>query len=450
MRQNYKRLGDYIRLVDVRNKNLDVQTLLGVSIQKKLMPSIANTVGTDMSNYKIIQRNQFAYGTVTSRNGDKISIALLKEFEKAIVSQIYLVFEIKDTAELLPDYLMMWFRRPEFDRYARFKSHGSARETFDWNEMIETELPIPSIEKQKELVAEYQTIENRIRLNIDLCQKLEETAQTVYRHWFEDFEFPVIARSEAQQNDEAISTNHILQVAEPTAEYQNRSELVAEQSRWVAERSRSYKSSGGEMVYSEELGKEIPKGWRVFKIDELVKSNNKNIRIGDALKFIKYLDTSNITNNKIDEIQTLHLQTDEIPSRAKRIVKEKDIIYSTVRPNLKHYGIIYSVPENFVVSTGFMTISVDEKKVSTEIIYQFLTSEKIVQYLHSKAENSVTTYPSIKPEDILNLEIALPIKNNLNLDVFEKIFKKIQQKTKQNQKLEELKSLMLGKMAVEG
>ena len=133
MQQNNKRLGDYIRLVDVRNKNLDVQTLLGVSIQKKLMPSIANTVGTDMSNYKIIQRNQFAYGTVTSRNGDKISIALLKEFEKAIVSQIYLVFEIKDTAELLPDYLMMWFRRPEFDRYARYKSHGSARETFDWN-----------------------------------------------------------------------------------------------------------------------------------------------------------------------------------------------------------------------------------------------------------------------------------------------------------------------------
>ncbi|AZI23035.1 restriction endonuclease subunit S [Chryseobacterium taklimakanense] len=450
MRQNYKRLGDYIREVKLKNTDDSISELLGINIDKFFMPSVANIVGTDLSKYKVVKKNQFACNRMHVGRDARIPVAMSNRSEPFIVSPAYDVFEIIDENILIPEYLMMWFKRKEFDRNAWFYTDGDVRGGLRWNDFIDIELPIPSIEKQKELIAEYQTIENRIRLNNELCEKLEETAQTVYRHWFEDFEFPVIARSEAQQNYEAISKNQILQVAEPTAEYQNRSELVAEQSRWVAERSRSYKSSGGEMVYSEELGREIPKGWKVFKIDELVKSNNKNIRIGDALKFIKYLDTSNITNNKIDEIQTLHLQTDEIPSRAKRIVKEKDIIYSTVRPNLKHYGIIYSVPENFVVSTGFMTISVDEKKVSTEIIYQFLTSEKIVQYLHSKAENSVTTYPSIKPEDILNLEIALPIKNNLNLDVFEKIFKKIQQKTKQNQKLEELKSLMLGKMAVEG
>lgn len=133
MRLNYKRLGAYIRVVNNRNSNLEVDTLLGVSIRKVLMPSIANTVGTNMNTYKIIEKGQFAYGPVTSRNGDKISIALLNEHDKAIVSQAYTVFEVIDENLLNPEYLMMWFRRPEFDRYARFKSHGSAREIFDWN-----------------------------------------------------------------------------------------------------------------------------------------------------------------------------------------------------------------------------------------------------------------------------------------------------------------------------
>lgn len=184
MRLNYKRLGDYIQPINQRNVNLEVETLLGVSIRKVLMPSIANTIGTDMSRYKIIKKNQFAYGPVTSRNGDKISIALLEEHDKALVSQAYTVFEIIDDEALNAEYLMMWFRRPEFDRYARFKSHGSARETFDWEELEDTELPIPSIAKQREIVKEYNTIINRITLNETLNQKLEDTAQALYKHWF--------------------------------------------------------------------------------------------------------------------------------------------------------------------------------------------------------------------------------------------------------------------------
>jgi len=148
MRSNYKPLGKYIQEVNIRNADLQGDLLLGVSIKKVLMPSIANTVGTDMATYKLIKKNQFAYGPVTSRNGDKISVALLDEYENAIVSQAYIVFEIIDHEELDPEYLMMWFRRPEFDRYARFKSHGSARETFDWDEMCNVELPVPDIEKQ--------------------------------------------------------------------------------------------------------------------------------------------------------------------------------------------------------------------------------------------------------------------------------------------------------------
>ena len=180
------RLGDYIREVDVRNRDLKVTKLLGVSISKEFMPSIANTIGTDMSSYKIVEPRQFAYGPVTSRNGDKVSIALYKDDEKAIVSQAYTIFEVKNKQELLPEYLMMWFRRPEFDRYARFKSHGSAREIFSWEEMCDVELPVPSIEQQQKIVSEYEAVSRRIRLNEQIIAKLEETAQALYRKMFVD------------------------------------------------------------------------------------------------------------------------------------------------------------------------------------------------------------------------------------------------------------------------
>jgi type I restriction enzyme S subunit len=182
----YKRLGDYIREVNVRNSELRVTNLLGMSISKKFIPSIANTIGTDMSSYKIIKPKQFAYVPVTSRNGEKITIALLDKDSEAIISQAYTVFEITDKEKLLPEYLMMWFRRPEFDRYARFHSHGSAREVFDWDELCDVMLPVPSITRQREIVSEYETLTNCIRLNNQMIQHLEATAQALYRKTFVD------------------------------------------------------------------------------------------------------------------------------------------------------------------------------------------------------------------------------------------------------------------------
>lgn len=184
MRLNYKPLGKYIQPVDERNTALEDLPLMGLSVSKVFFPTIANLVGTDMKTYKIVYRNQFTYIADTSRRGDKIAIALNDRFDKMLVSQAYTPFEVKDRNELDPEYLMMWFRRPEFDRYARFKSHGSAREIFDWEEMCNTLLPIPHIDKQREIVKEYNTIQNRINLNQQLIQKLEETAQAIYREWF--------------------------------------------------------------------------------------------------------------------------------------------------------------------------------------------------------------------------------------------------------------------------
>lgn len=185
-RNNYKRLGDYVRLVDVRNRDLAVTNLLGVSISKMFIPSIANTIGTDMSTYKIVEPYQFAYGPVTSRNGDKITFALYKGAEKCIISSAYITFEVIDKEKLDPDYLMMWALRPEFDRYARFMSNGSAREIFSWDDMCEVYLPIPDINEQRCIVAEYQAVEKRIATNEALIAQLEETAQTIYKKMFVD------------------------------------------------------------------------------------------------------------------------------------------------------------------------------------------------------------------------------------------------------------------------
>ncbi|MFV0163639.1 restriction endonuclease subunit S [Empedobacter falsenii] len=189
---SYKKLGDYIELIDDRNKGLLDYPLLGVSVQKCFIPSIANTVGTDFSKYKILSENEFTYIPDTSRRGDKIGVALLKDYEKALVSQAYTTFRISDINKLLPEYLMMWFTRPEFDRYARYHSIGSVREVFDWEDMCNVELPVPSIEKQHEIVAQYQAVENKIKVNEQICEKLEATAQALYKQWFVDFEFPCL------------------------------------------------------------------------------------------------------------------------------------------------------------------------------------------------------------------------------------------------------------------
>ena len=179
MKEGYRLLGDFIRQVDVRNTDGKEENLLGVSVQKMFIPSIANTVGTDFTKYKVVKRGQFTYIPDTSRRGDKIGIALLTDYDEGLVSNIYTVFEVKDENELLPEYLMLWFSRPEFDRYARFKSHGSVREIMDWDEMCKVKLPVPSIEKQRSIVKAYNTITDRIELKRKINDNLANTEQAI-------------------------------------------------------------------------------------------------------------------------------------------------------------------------------------------------------------------------------------------------------------------------------
>ena len=124
---NYKRIGDYIQLVDNRNKDLAVTNLLGINITKNFMPSVANTSESDLSKYKIIQQGQFAYSAMQVGRDETIRLALYEDKQPAIISPAYLVIESKDINELLPEYMMMWFQRPESDRYGWFISDSSVR-----------------------------------------------------------------------------------------------------------------------------------------------------------------------------------------------------------------------------------------------------------------------------------------------------------------------------------
>jgi len=180
-----KRLGDYIREVDVRNRNLEVTKLVGLTIDKSFIPSVANVIGTDLSKYKIIRKEQFACSLMQVSRDGKVPIAMLEERE-AIMSPAYPVFEVFDTTKLLPQYLMMWFSRKEFDREASFYAVGGVRGSLTWEDFCDMTLPIPPIEQQQKIVSEYEAITRRIRLNEQIITKLEETAQTLYRKMFVD------------------------------------------------------------------------------------------------------------------------------------------------------------------------------------------------------------------------------------------------------------------------
>jgi len=180
MKSNYSELGEYIREVNERNSNLAITNLLGVSMEKTFIQSVANLNGVDMSVYKVLRNEQLACKLMSVGRDEKLPVDLYREQEPSIVSSAYYVFEPKDKEELLPEYLMMWLCRPENDRYIGFISGGDVRGGISWETFCSLPIKVPSISKQKEIVKEYNVIQNRITLNQQLIQKLEETSQAIY------------------------------------------------------------------------------------------------------------------------------------------------------------------------------------------------------------------------------------------------------------------------------
>jgi|TARA_B110000091_G_scaffold212939_1_gene260888 type I restriction enzyme S subunit len=175
-----KTLGDYIQQSEERNSGNKIDNLLGISVNKVFIPSKSNKESLNLTNYKVVRERQFGYAPVTSRNGEKISIGLLKG-QPGLVSSTYIVFKVTDKTRLLPEFLSLFFKRAEFDRYARFNSWGSARESFDWDAMCEVKIPIPDSKVQEAIITIYQTLETRKDLNENLKSKIKPLCPILMR-----------------------------------------------------------------------------------------------------------------------------------------------------------------------------------------------------------------------------------------------------------------------------
>jgi type I restriction enzyme S subunit len=408
MKSNYKCLGDFIKPIKVRNSELKANDLQGINVNKHFMPSVANIVGTDLSNYKLVQKNQFACNRMHVGRDYRIPIAVSESDEPFMVSPAYDVFEIKNPKELLPEYLMMWFSRKEFDRNAWFYTDADVRGGLPWNSFCEMQLPIPHIDKQKEIVKEYNTLQNRIQLNEQLIQKLEETAQAIYREWFVEFEFP-------------------------------------------DENGKPYKRNGGKMVWNEELGKEIPEGWEVKKLEELtnqicvafvgsVYEDYCNKEVG-----VPMLRTTNITENGIS-YDDLKYVTKEFHQRNKKSQLSKgDLLVA--RHGSNGMPVIYD--ENFEAnSLNVIIIKPNQKLMSSNLIYNFLTSDYAKDYILGSVGGSVQEVLNTKK--IADLKIIFPadlsVINSLSL-VLEIIGNSKSVYRKQLRRLVELKDLLLSRLA---
>jgi len=373
-KSQYRRLGDHIRLVDERNKGLKVQNLLGLSISKQFIPSVANIIGTDMENYKIIRKSQFACSTMQVRRDKKMPVALLQNIDEAIISQAYPIFEVKDTQELLPEYLMMWFERSEFDREACFHAVGGVRGSLEWEDFEDLKLPIPHPDKQREIVQEYNTIQNRINLNQQLIEKLEETAQAIYREWFV----------------EGIDVEN------------------------------------------------LPEGWRVGKVADLCEYSSKRIPINE-LSLDSYISTENMLQNRAGVIEANNLPI--IGSVTKFEIG--NILISNIRPYFKK---IWLASFNGGCSNDVLCFSPNEN-IPPLYLYQILEKDNFFDYVMAGSKG--TKMPRGDKQWIMNYDTVIP--SNALLEKFSRTTqtfqKDIQIKKQENQKLTELKDLLLSRLA---
>ncbi|MDD5663370.1 MAG: restriction endonuclease subunit S [Victivallaceae bacterium] len=374
MKSNYKRIGEHIRLVDERNKGLQVKQLLGLSISKQFIPSVANIVGTDMENYKIIRKNQFACSTMQVRRDKKMPVALLREVDEAIISQAYPIFEVKDEQQLLPEYLMMWFERSEFDREACFHAVGGVRGSLEWEDFENLKLPIPSITKQREIVKEYNVIQNRIALNQQLIQKLEETAQAIYREWFEKY------------------------------------------------------SDSWDMTTVKDFCAEMKSGGTPSRTENNYWKSND----------IPWLKTGEIKNNIIIQTEE-YISNDGLKNSSAKLLPKDTVLMSMYGVNAGDIGILKTEATTNQACCGMIC---KNPMQAAYLYYHLLHNQKFIatQAIGGAQEN-------LSKDFIEKIIIPIPDDDILNSPILKTIVDNKEVYTRQNQKLTELKELLLSKLA---
>ncbi|CAH1196101.1 Type I restriction-modification system, specificity subunit S [Vibrio harveyi] len=401
MTSNYKRIGDYIRLVDVRNKDLAVDTLLGLSISKEFIPSVANTVGTNMANYKIINKGQFACSLMQVRRDKKIPVALQTDFDKAIISQAYPVFEVIDSESLDPEYLMMWMSRAEFDRHACFLAVGGVRGSLEWDDFCDMELPVPSIEKQREIVREYNVVNDRIALNEQLTQKLEDTAQAIYKQWFVDFSIP----------DESVVLAETKNIDFP----------------------------------------QVPKGWALKRIDELTSKIGSGSTPRGGKGAYKSQGISLIRSMNVHDYQFVYEDLAFIDDvQAKKLanveIEPRDVLINITGVSVARCCV---VPNSVIPARVNQHVMIIRPNLEMSYYLQCaLASSSYKSRLLGTSEGA-STRQALTKADIEEFLVLVPSEGVLAKfeGIAEVIFSKIEALAQTSQKLKELRSVILSKLA---
>jgi type I restriction enzyme S subunit len=385
MKSNYKPLGNYIKQIKKKNTDASVSVLKGIRINKEFMESVANIQGTDLSRYRVVKKYQFAYNPMHVGRDEILPISVFLEDDPIIVSPAYVVFEILDHNVLDPEYLMMWCRRSEFDRNVWFTTDSSVRGGFSWESLCELELPIPSIEKQHDIVKEYNTIVSRITLNETLNQKLEETAQALYKNWFVDFEFPNVE-------------------------------------------GKPYKSSGGKMEYNEELGIEIPFDFEYLSIQNLIDEEiifkNQDGNHGEihpksadyVLEGIPFIMAKDIRNGTININSCSFISRDH--SKRLRIdpAISNDVLI-THKASMGRVAIVPQTDSHLVLTPQVTYYRVkNRERINKEFLYCLFCSSNFQQEFIGNSAQSTRNFLSITNQR--SMKIILP--NSKSLKKFKK------------------------------
>ncbi|EMS34040.1 Type I restriction-modification system, specificity subunit S [Mariniradius saccharolyticus AK6] len=347
--------------------------LVGLSISKQFINSVANIIGTDLSNYKVIRQNQFACSLMQVSRDEKIPIAMYRD-EKAIMSPAYPIFKVIDPLELLPEYLMMWFSRTEFDRQASYFAVGGVRGNLPWEDFLDLEVPIPQIEKQREIVKEYQAIENRIALNQQLIQKLEETAHAIYREWFV----------------EGIDREN------------------------------------------------LPEGWRVGPLSELCEYSTRRVSINE-ISLETYISTENMLQDRAGISIANGLPT----TNSVTGFENGNILISNIRPYFKKIWLA-----NFSGGcSNDVLCFVPTPAIPSLYLYQIIEKDNFFEYVMAGSKG--TKMPRGDKKWIMNFETIIPSDELLERFSItsKKLQNEIQLRKKENQNLNELKDLLLSRLA---
>lgn len=409
---SYKQLVDLVKFINHKNTDGNATILFGINIDKFFMPSVANIIGVDLKKYKVVEKYQFACNRMHVGRDKRLPISMSTFDYDFIVSPAYDVFEVS-SSDVLPEYLMLWFRRKEFDRQCWFYTDADVRGGLHLDALKSIEVKIPSIEEQRQIVAQYQSIANKIKVNEQICEKLEAAAQALYKHWFVNFEFP-------------------------------------------NEDGKPYKSSSGKMVWNEELEKGIPEEWEVKSLGEVCDKIASGSTPSGGKENYKVEGISLVRSMNVHDLEFIYddlayIDNEQAKKLSNVIIESKDLLFNITGVSVARCAII---PRNVLparVNQHVMIIRpTRENNLNYYLLMNLISSESKNALLGISQSGS--TREAITKSEIENFKVLIPGSNELMLfeNQVDYLFDYKNTTNNQNQKLIQLQSLLLSRLVVSG